>query len=357
VAIVMATKQSWFDRLRGRGRARRGTGSGSKRDGRGLTAFVLSGGGNLGAIQVGMLRALFEAGVKPDLILGCSVGALNGAGVAEEPSLIGVARLEELWRDLEGKDLMPTGWFPNTVALARRGEAVHDLEPLRKLAEGALTARTFEELRVPFQCVATDMAGVREVWFSTGPLIEPILASSAIPALYPGVVIDGVRYHDGAIVDDVPMARAVELGATTIYVLQVGAYDRPRPEPRRPLDVAIQAYWVARNHRFKRELAAMPDDIEVLVLPTPELPVFRFNDFTHSAELMSAADDATSEFLRRRAGKLPTPTETGFPIAEPQAEAVDARGASAPAEPREAVPASVDAAREATASDEGAAHV
>jgi NTE family protein len=274
-----------------------------RRDGRHpnrQVAFVLSGGGNLGALQIGMMRALLEHDIRPDLIVGCSVGAINGAGLAEDPTLAGALRLERLWRALDGKELMPAGWLPNTVAIARRGEAIHENHGLRRHLEQSLTARTFEELAVPFQCVATDVVGVREVWFRSGPLIEPILASAALPAVYPAVEIDGVRYLDGGIVDDVPMSRAVELGARTLYVLQVGLFSRPRPEPKRPLDVAVQAYWIARHHRFKRELAAMPPDIELHLLPTGQTPSMRYNDFTRTSELISLAYEASSAYLAGR---------------------------------------------------------
>jgi len=275
----------------------------SRRDGRHPkqpVGFVISGGGNLGALQIGMMRALLEHDIRPDLIVGCSVGAINGAALAEDPTLAGALRLERLWRALDGKELMPAGWLPNTVAIARRGEAIHENHGLRRHLEQSLTARTFEELAVPFQCVATDLVGVREVWFRSGPLIEPILASAALPAVYPAVEIDGVRYLDGGIVDDVPMSRAVELGARTLYVLQVGLFSRPRPEPKRPLDVAVQAYWIARHHRFKRELAAMPPDIELHLLPTGQTPSMRYNDFTRTSELISLAYEASSAYLAGR---------------------------------------------------------
>jgi len=278
-------------------------------------AFVLSGGGNLGALQIGMLRALAEHDIRPDLVLGCSVGAINGAALAEDPTLVGVGRLERLWRELDGKDLMPSGLLPGAVALARRGEAISDNEGLRRALEAQLRARTFEELAVPFQCVATDVLGVREVWFTSGPLIDPILASAAIPAVYPAVEIDGVRYLDGAIVDDVPMARAVELGAGTIYVLQVGAFSRPRPEPRRPLDVAVQSYWIARHHRFKRELEAMPRDVTLHLLPTGQTPTMRYNDFTRSAELISLAYEASSHYLAGRPARPALPAGARAPVA------------------------------------------
>ena len=263
----------------------------------GPVALVLSGGGNHGAVQVGMLRSLVEHEIAPQLVVGCSIGAMNGAAFAQDPTARGVARLEDLWLGLGREGLLPSGWFPNAVALARKGEAIHTNDRLRGFLHGVLRVDTFEELALPFQCVATDIAGVREAWFSTGPLIDPILASAALPAVLPAVSIDGVRYLDGAIVNDVPISRAVALGASTIYVLHCGTVDRPRPEPKRPLDVAVQAYWVARHHRFKRDLEALPPGVEAIVLPIGQSRALRFNDFTQSGEMIEASHGATTRFL------------------------------------------------------------
>jgi NTE family protein len=277
--------------------------------------MVLSGGGNHGAVQVGMLRALVEHDIRPGLVLGCSIGALNGVAYAQDPTISGVARLEELWRGLDAEGILPSGWLPNAVALARRGEAIHSNDRLRGMLQGLLRVDTFEQLSVPYQCVATDVANVREAWFAHGPLVEPILASAALPAVLPAVEIDGVRYLDGAIVNDVPISRAVALGASTIYVLHCGTIDRPRPEPKRPLDVAVQAYWVARHHRFKRDLEALPANVEAIVLPMGEARTLRFNDFTQSADMIRTAYGATDRFLEGTvddAGPLPPddrPTE------------------------------------------------
>ncbi len=262
------------------------------------TAFVLSGGGNLGALQVGMLRALLERRIRPDLVLGCSIGAMNGSALAAEPTLAMIGRLQEVWLDLD-KDVLPQGLFPTTVQLARRGSAVHSADGMRSVIESVLDHRwsRFEDLAVPFGCVATDLARAEEHWFDAGPLVEPILASAAIPAVFPPVEIDGVRYLDGAIVNDVPLSRAVELGATRIYALHVGSFDRPRPEPRRPLDMALQAYWIARRHRFKRDLASLPPGVAVSVLPTGEAPALRFNDLRHSDRLIATAYQATAAYL------------------------------------------------------------
>jgi NTE family protein len=286
----------------------------------GRVAAVLSGGGNHGAVQVGMLRSLVEHDIRPELVLGCSIGAVNGAAYAQDPTLTGIARLEELWRGADARRLFPAGLLPNAVAIARKGESIQGNERLRAMLEKLLLVERFEDLSVPFQCVATDIEAVREEWFCSGALLEPILASSALPAVLPAVEIEGVRYLDGAIVNDVPVSRAVELGARTIYVLHCGTIDRPRADPKRPLDVAVQAYWAARHHRFKRDLASLPAGIEAIVLPTGQTPALRFNDFTRSAELIRAAHSATERFLDGEvddSGPLPAddrPTEP--PIGE-----------------------------------------
>lgn len=282
---------------------------------------MLSGGGNLGAVQVGMLRALAERGVQADLVVGSSVGALNGAAYAADPTLEGIERLERTWLALRGKDdVMPsTSWLPLTAQLVRRkGGSTHRNDGLRELIDSALgPLRDFESLRVPFQCVTTDIEAAEPVWFSEGPLLkDAILASSALPAVYPPVEIDGVRHLDGAIVDDVPIARAVQLGATEVFVLTVGALDRPWLEPRRPLDMAIQAYWILRRYRYKQVLRAVPDDVVVHVLPTGDPPSIRFDDFTRTGELMQSSHLATLAHLDAEAGVAHVPPPRSEPLVE-----------------------------------------
>lgn len=266
---------------------------------------MLSGGGNLGALQVGMLRALAERDIRPDLVLGCSVGALNGAAYAADPTPAGVARLESLWRSLTSDDIMPTGWLPTSVQLARRGASLHGNEGLKATIDRILFREAFSELTVPFQCVATSIEPVAEHWFSAGPLKRAILASAALPALFPVVEIDGVPYFDGAVVNDVPVSRAVELGAHTIYVLHVGNLDRPWIEPKRPIDVAIQAYWIARKHRLSRDLAALPPHVDLVMLPRGEPTEPRFDDFSRTEELINQAYGAAAAHLDALAGRTP----------------------------------------------------
>ncbi len=285
---------------------------------RGKVAFVLSGGGNLGAIQVGMLRALVERGIQADLVLGCSVGALNGAAYAADPSPEGIRRLEELWMAIDDDEVMPSGWLPPSVMLARRRASVHDNAGLRAVVTEALGVDRFEALRVPFQCVATAVEPAEERWFSSGPLVDPILASAALPGIFPLVKIGDTRYMDGAVVNDVPVTRAVELGARTIYVLHVGTLDRPWLDPKRPLDVIVQAYWIARRHRYHEDLAALPARVKVEVLPVGSPPRLKYNDFSHSHELITQAFAATAAHLDAlRAGGLRGGTAVPPPPAMP----------------------------------------
>jgi NTE family protein len=280
----------------------------TRRDGtrrRPRTAFVLSGGGNLGSIQVGMLKALTEHGIVPDVVLGCSVGALNGAGYALSPDAEGVRRLEEHWRRSSSANLMPSSRIPSAVQLLRKGFSLHSNDGVRASLESLVGPhRRFDELELPFQCVAAEVEAAVEKWFDEGEVIEAILASAALPAVYPPVVIDGVRYVDGGVIDNVPIARAVELGCRTIYVLHVGPHGRPDAEIRRPLDGALLAYWIARNSRFARDLASLPPRVEAIVLPPGRRPDIKYDDFSQTDELVAQGYENSVAFLGERAAQM-----------------------------------------------------
>ena len=261
------------------------------------TAFVLGGGGNLGAVQVGMLQALFEAGITPDVVIGCSVGALNAAGVAADPTLAGVRRMRETWLNLDGDELWPAGRLSGLWMLGRKGHAIQPNTGLRQLIERALPYRRLEDAAVPVHVNATSLATGRGHWFTSGPAVEAILASAALPAVFPPVFIDGEAFIDGGVVDNVPISRAVALGVQRVYVLHVGNFTRPRPLPRRPIDVLLQSFSIARNHRFLAETDDPPAEVELVVLPGVDPGRIRRNDFSRSRDLMDRAYAAAREFL------------------------------------------------------------
>jgi NTE family protein len=256
---------------------------------------------------------LVEHDVAADLIVGCSVGALNGASFAQEPTAERLDRIEEIWRTADGKELMPRQWMSPARALTHRGEAIHPIDGLRRLVERTITASTFEDLVTPFHCVATDVLAAGERWFHKGPLVDAVLASSAMPAIFPTVEIDGSRYLDGAAVIDVPVRRAAELGARTLFVMEVGPLSRPWSEPKRPTDTAMEAYWIARRHRFQRDLELLPPKVEVHLLPHGEPPKLKLHDFSRSDELIHNAYVATTAYLDGLYGKARRAPDRGAP--------------------------------------------
>ncbi|WP_307869116.1 patatin-like phospholipase family protein [Nocardiopsis sp. B62] len=235
----------------------------------GPVAFVLGGGGVRGAVEVGMIRALLEEGIAPDLVVGTSIGAINGAVLAADPSAAAVERLTRTWTSEEA----------NTVFGEAVGRQLHRIvttrthlispEPLRRLLVKMLGPDpAFEDLAVPLRVVAASIERAAEHWFSEGPLIEAVLASSAVPGLLPPTRIDGEHFMDGGIVNSIPIEAAVRAGARTVYVLQVGRVEEPLSPPTNPVETARVAFEIARRHRFARDLATLPEDVRLHVLPS-----------------------------------------------------------------------------------------
>ena len=225
---------------------------------------------------------------------------------------------------------MPSSRIPNAVQLVRKGVSLHSNEGLRSgLVRLLGVDRRFEELAVAFQCVATDVEEATERWFSSGEVILPILASTALPAVYPTVTIDGRRYVDGGVIDNVPIARAVELGCREIYVLHVGMHGKPDAEVRRPLDSALQAYWIARNARFARDLASLPAGVQAIVLPPGQRPDLRYDDFSQTDELIAQGYENSAAFLDERAAAAADRPRRGSELLKPvQRMVLSARGRS-----------------------------
>ena len=267
------------------------------------TAFVLGGGGLLGAVEVGMLRALLEAGVEPDLLLGTSVGALNGALVAADPGPGVIDRLVALWESAAAtKEVYGDNPVRQVTRAVRTGTHLHSAKPLRERLATELGDRTFDDLEVEFQCCAASIERAAEHWFTTGRVVDAVVASAAVPGLLRPAVVDGEHYLDGGIVNSIPVGRAVECGADRIFVLQVGRVDRPLQPPRKPWEVARVSFEIARRHRFHREMAALPDGVVAHVLPTGGgLPgddsLLSYRDFRGVIRRMDAAYTASADYL------------------------------------------------------------
>lgn len=233
------------------------------------TAFVLSGGGNQGVSQVGMLRALLERGIGPDVVVGTSVGALNGAVVASNPTVAQIDHLEQVWTELTAERVFPGGAFRRAWNLLRRDDHLIGNEGLREMIDGSLIAESFDQLAAPMRVVAADLQSGNELVFAAGPLRPALLASAALPGIYPPVRLGGHVLVDGAIVNLVPISHALAGPVDRIFVLDVSDPMTDRPI-RSPLDVVIRSVAISREQRFDLELQWVPDEVELVVLPAPD---------------------------------------------------------------------------------------
>ena len=267
------------------------------------TAFVLGGGGVLGAAEVGMLRALFERDIAPDLVLGTSVGALNGAMVARDPTLAVIDRMAELWTGAAENGTVYGDRRLRTVRRAMKtGTHIYSSQPLTERLRDEFGDLTIEELPVRFQVCAASIERAAEHWFDSGPVVDAIVASAAVPGLLPPAKVGDEHFLDGGIVNSIPVGRAVQLGARRIFVLQVGRIDRPLKPPTKPWEVARVSFEIARRHRFVRELAELPEGVECHVLPARgtsarDDTLLGSRDFSGVQARIAATYDASRAYL------------------------------------------------------------
>lgn len=262
------------------------------------TAFVLSGGASLGAVQAGMLRALYERGIEPDLIVGTSAGALNGAFIAPRPQTVETAdELSEIWRGVRRGAVFPlnplTGLFG---FLGARRHLVPD-SGLRRLLRQHLERERLEEMPIPLHVIATDVATGEQARLSEGPALEAVLASSAIPGILPPVRWNGRTLIDGGVANNTPIRHAVELGAERVYVLATGNDCALKEVPKGALAMLVHATSLMTQNQLQAELAALAGRAELIVLPPPCPYEVQPMDFGHAGELIEGALSNARTFL------------------------------------------------------------
>jgi NTE family protein len=251
------------------------------------TAFVLSGGGNQGVSQVGMLRALLERGIVPDVVIGTSAGALNGAAVAYAPNLTGVAQLAAVWEQLQADHVFPGGRIHRAWNIVRRGTHLFDNDGLAALIHHSTPARSFSDLEIPLRVIATDLDTGEEVVIARGPLKPALLASSALPGVFPIVVHGGRRLVDGGVVNNVPLWHALSGPVDRVFVLNVSASVGDHAV-RSPLDVVMTSFMHARNQRYELERRHAIEHVDIIDLPRPRDARDLF-DFSGARELIESA--------------------------------------------------------------------
>lgn len=226
----------------------------------GKTAFVFAGGGSLGAIQVGMLRVLLSSGIRPDFVVGASVGAINASYFAGAPNADGVAALEGIWSGLRRSDIFPFT-LGSALGLIRHPANVVDPGGLRRVIETNLPYGRLEDAQIPLNIMATNQQGLA-VCLAVGPAVEAILASTAIPGIFPTVEIGGEALMDGAIAANTPVHLAVELGASRIIILPTGYACALTEPPRRAIAKALHAITLMITWQLIYELERLPEDIQ-----------------------------------------------------------------------------------------------
>ena len=233
------------------------------------TAFVLGGGGMFGGYQVGMLRALLECGVVPDFVVGCSMGAVQGAILAADPGPGAIETLTSFWYDALTEQVTAVPVLGLLGNLLRLRPALASQDDLREVLERHVGAATrIEDLAVPFQAAAASIERSTARYFDYGPLVPALLASTCEPGLWPPVRLGDEHYIDGGVVETVPLTRAVAYGAKDIYVLRLRQRELPLTAPRRPWQIGQTVFELSRRHRLGQAVNLRPEGVTVHLLPT-----------------------------------------------------------------------------------------
>ncbi len=257
-------------------------------------AFVFSGGASLGAIQVGMAQALASHDVHPDLIVGTSVGAINGSwfaggGDADE--------LAEVWRSLRGRQLFPARPIVGLRAFLGRSTHFVPNSGLRSLLRQRLTFQRLEDAANPFLVVAADAQTGEEVVLDRGPAVSSILASAAIPWVFPPVAVGGHVLFDGGIANNTPITTAIRAGATEVWVLSTGFSCGVTNAPASAFGLAMHAVALMVQGRLVRETVDRTYPVPVHLIPPP-CPISVFpSDFSQTDELIDRARSGTLQWL------------------------------------------------------------
>ncbi|HET6815907.1 MAG TPA: patatin-like phospholipase family protein [Mycobacteriales bacterium] len=255
-------------------------------------AVVFSGGGSLAAAQVGALQALFESGIVPDAVVGCSAGALNAAFIAAGPTIERVRELEQVWRGITRELIFPDGRFSVARRLASRTDHLYSPEGLRGLIADCVPVVDLAHTEIPCHVVTTDLLAGEPVWWTAGDPVEVLAASACLPGLFPPVTLAGSQHVDGGVSCPVPAQRAVDLGAARVWVLDVAQdFHGWVGEGMTALDVLLESFAISRSHLGRRSPVVTPGQ-RVVTLPPMRLGRHDLRDFSRTSSLLAAGREA-----------------------------------------------------------------
>lgn len=252
-------------------------------------ALVLCGGASRGAVEVGFVKALGELGIEFDLIVGTSIGALNGAMLATG---MGIAAIEDFWSHFNRWKAVRPNW--GWLIRPKTQPGLFSLDPMRRILRDLLSVRRFEDLEVPLWVTTTELNnGSAVYWGERGNVIEPVVASMSIPGIFPPVILDGQLHVDGGIANNVPLDFAARQGACELYLIDCFC-DRPclRP-PRGLVQVLMRSFSAAVGGKYEADRAHFRDRTKIVRVR----PKFDNNvdllDFSKSREFIQAGYEAT----------------------------------------------------------------
>jgi NTE family protein len=265
---------------------------------RGRVAFVLAGGASLGAVEVGMLRALYERGIAPQLVVATSAGALNAAFIASRLQTVETAdALGEIWLGLRRGQVFPLNLLTGLLGfLGARDHLVPD-RAMRRLITRHIEHDRLEQMPLELHVIAVDVITGEEVRLSRGPAVEAVLASAAIPAVLPPVTWEGRELMDGGVANNTPISHAIELGASEIYVLPTGNACALTEPPSGALAMALHALSLLTQRRLIDDIEAHKDRTKLVVLPPPCPLSVQPTDFGHANLLIDRAYADACGFL------------------------------------------------------------
>lgn len=254
--------------------------------------IVFSGGGSLGAAQVGALQALFEAGIVPDAVVGVSAGAINAAYIAMDPTPERAVALERVWRSMTRRDVFPDGRFTVARRLAARSTYLYSPHGMRALLARSVPEADLAMSAIPCHVVTTDLHNGEATWWTSGNPVDILSASACLPGLFPPVSLEGRLHVDGGVACPVPTQRALDLGASRVWVLNVSReFEGWSEERMTALDVLLESFAISRSQLGKREPVVGAGQ-QVVMLPS--LPIGRHDlrDFTQTSRLIAAGREA-----------------------------------------------------------------
>ena len=261
--------------------------------------LVLSGGGSYGAAQAGMLKAVVESGFVPDHIVGVSAGALNGAAIAQDFSPAAAENLCQAWSNATHRSVFPSRTITQLLHVVTNQQSLQPSHGVRRLIESFGPVADLVDLSksaIPLHVGAVELSSGYLRWFSTGPCMDVLTASCALPGVFPPVDVEGVTYIDGGVISNVPWRKALSFDPVQIVCLDVTVDSLSPGAPESALGILLRSYGHSRVALREMEQALVPEGVPVWHI-TCDLAYVGSGSFSKSAQLTKEGYEAALSYL------------------------------------------------------------